>query len=61
MVLLTHKADELQQMLEVLHECCLAKGMEVNVRKTEVVVFRKAGTREVQGQLYYDVMVISEA
>jgi hypothetical protein len=28
--------------------------MEVNVRKTEVVVFRKAGTREVQGQWYYD-------
>jgi hypothetical protein len=61
MVLLTHKADELQQMLEVLHEFCLAKGMEVNIHKTEVVVFRKAGTQEVQGQWYYDCETIQRS
>jgi hypothetical protein len=53
MVLLTHEAAELQQMLDVLHEFCITKGMEVNVGKTEIVVFRKAGTSEVPGAWVY--------
>ena len=40
LVLLARCPKALQQQLEVLHEFCVAKGMEVNVNKTEVVVFR---------------------
>ena len=54
MVLLTHNPMELQQMLDVLHQFCSAKGMEVNVRKTEIVVFRKANTPEVPDQWLYN-------
>ena len=54
MVLLTHNPMELQQMLDVLHQFCLAKGMEVNVRKTDIVVFRKANTPEVPDQWLYN-------
>ena len=40
LVLLARCPKALQQQLDVLHEFCVAKGMEVNVNKTEIVVFR---------------------
>ena len=40
LVLFAPNPQMLQQQLDHLHQFCLAKGMEVNVAKTEVVVFR---------------------
>ena len=40
MVLFAHDPASLQRQLNLLHEFCVAKGMEVNVNKTETVVFR---------------------
>lgn len=39
MVLLASSAADLQRLLDVLHEFCVENKLEVNVRKTEVVVF----------------------
>jgi hypothetical protein len=40
LVLLAPSPQMLQRQLNQLHQFCLAKGMEVNVARTEVVVFR---------------------
>ena len=40
MALLAANPETLQRQLNLLHEFCVAKGMEVNVAKTEIVVFR---------------------
>ena len=40
MVLLSSTPGTLQRQLALLHEFCVAKGMEVNVGKSEIVVFR---------------------
>lgn len=40
MVLFASNPETLQRQLDLLHEFCVAKGMEVNVAKTEIVVFR---------------------
>ena len=40
MVLLADTPQTLQRQLDLLHEFCLTKDMEVNVPKTEIVVFR---------------------
>ena len=41
LVLLACCPKALQQQLDVLHAFCAAKGMEVNVSKTEVAVMRR--------------------
>jgi hypothetical protein len=43
MALLAPTAEILQQQLDLLHQFCVAREMEVNVSKTEIVVFRKEG------------------
>jgi hypothetical protein len=40
LVLLASSPQQLQQQLDRLHQFCIEKGMEVNIAKTEVVVFR---------------------
>ena len=37
-------------MLDVMHEFCLSKGMEVNVPRPEIVVFHNARSSEVLGE-----------
>lgn len=44
LVLLSRSREGLQQQLQALEAFCGAKGMEVNLSKTEAVVFRPAGT-----------------
>ena len=41
-------------MLDVLNQFCVAKGMEVNIRKTGIVAFRKANSPELPGQCLHD-------
>lgn len=50
MVLMATSPEQLQQQLDLLHEFCVSQGMEVNVGKTEIVVFRKAATPPVEGE-----------
>jgi hypothetical protein len=40
LVLLASSPQQLQQQLDHLHQSCIEKGMEVDIAKTEVVVFR---------------------
>lgn len=43
MVLLSETKEELQLSLDKLVEYCDKRGLEVNVAKTKIVVFRKRG------------------
>jgi hypothetical protein len=49
MVLIATSPCGLQQELDLLAEFCTSKGLKVNLAKTEIVVYRKAGSRLPQG------------
>jgi len=55
MVLLARSPEQLQAQLDLLHEFCIHRCMEVNVAKTEIVVFRPPGVQVPdQWQWHYD-------
>ena len=55
MVLMATCPPDLQKQLDLLHEVCTSKGLQVNLEKTEIVVYRKAGSKLTQGlQWLYD-------
>lgn len=49
MVLIATSPCGLQQQLDLLSEFCTSKGLQVNLAKTEIVVYRKAGSKLPQG------------
>ena len=55
MVLIATTPCGLQQQLDLLSEFCNSKGLQVNLAKTEIVVYRKAGSKLPQGlQWFYE-------
>jgi hypothetical protein len=54
MVLLGESQSSVQELLDLLHEFCVARGLEVNVSKTEVVVFHKPQVRLPNWQWHYN-------
>ena len=55
MVLMATCPVDLQQQLDLLYEFCTSKGLQVNLEKTGIVVYRKAGSKLAQGlQWLYD-------
>jgi hypothetical protein len=56
MIVLAETADDLQQSLNRLHVYCMSWGLEVNVEKTKIVVFRRRG--RVEQHWTYDNQVV---
>lgn len=55
MVLMATCPDDLQKQLDLLYDFCTSKGLQVNLEKTEIVVYRKAGSKVPRGlQWLYD-------
>jgi hypothetical protein len=52
MVVMAETAENLQESLNRVYEYCEKWGLEVNVEKTKIVVFRKRG--KVVSQWYFD-------
>ena len=53
LVLMAESAADLQQCLDVLKRFCDLTGMQVNVRKSEAVIFNRQFARRVAYKLYY--------
>ena len=54
MVIIGHSNLDLQQNLNRLHEYCNLWGLEVNIAKNKVVVFRKSGPVRADERWYYN-------
>ena len=54
MVILCKSPSDLQKSINLLHKYCETWGLEVNIEKTKIVVFRKRGPLKFDEQWSYD-------